>query len=306
MSRRRSLDVRGPVRISAIALLALACAGWAALDGMRPAGGFALADIRAVAHEPQAVRHPGGRIARVLVTAGQRVSAGDLLAILESGDIDAAITALRAEAETTRLMLDSVGRETKAFQAMLDQGLVTRDKVAALEARAAELERRSAQVLEQITEAGRRLKEVEIRAPVAGVVGSVDGLAAGRVVAAGERLAEIVPDALRPMVEARVPVDLLHAISPARELTLWPGTRAWLVLTPRTARVVWVAPAPDGVGAEASHIVRLEIEPGPAGSPALADTSLAGARIVLPRADRPLWQQLIDPLRRVAGNHAPA
>lgn len=302
MSGSGMLDLRGPVLAGAVATLALAGAGWALGDGVRIARGHALADVRQVEHEVEAVRHTGGRISRVFVTQGQSVAGGELLATVDGGDIDAEIAVLKSQSATAQLMLESIRRETQAFHAMLEQGLVSRERVVSLETQAAHLERRSAEVLARIAEASRRLARVEIRAPAAGVIGAMDGLAVGRLTEAGEKLAEILPDPRRLIVEARLPASRLDAVELTGTVTVWPGTAAWIDPRPRTARVVWIAPEATGGGSTSTSAVRLELEPLPVAGSASATLPLEGARIVLPVRGRQLWEQLLEPLRRVAGN----
>lgn len=303
MSGAGSLDIRVPA-LAGLAVLAGTLGGaWLAASRMPFAAGFTIVDVRLADRTVHAVPHVGGPIAKVLVGPGQRVAAGDLLATVEAGDLDARIATLKAQSRAAQLHLESVRREAHAFNAMLEQRLVSRGRVAALEDQVAALEREAAGVIARAQEAERLLERVEIRTPVAGTVRSVAGLVVGRAPKAGETVAEITPAPDRLVLEGRLTGPQARAAGPGTEVRVWPAALGSSALRPLTGKITWISPAAGTRDADGKtpRLARLELQTTAAAPGQLELAAGLPAVAVLATGRRSLLQQLLDPLRRVAG-----
>lgn len=143
-----------------------------------------------------------GRIARMLATPGRQVVAGELLAELDAGEIQARLD----QAVASR---DQAERDAKRFAKLLDEQAVTRAEAETIESRW-----RVAQAA--VAEAQTMLGYVRITAPFAGVV--TRKLAdVGDLAMPGRAIAELEdPAGLR--LEADVPESLVSHISIGEEL----------------------------------------------------------------------------------------
>ena len=303
-SALQGLRLRGPVVAGASVLSGMlgAAALWAGIVPFNDA--FVTVDARLADRTIHAVRHDGGIIGKVHVVTGQRVAAGDLLASIDAGDIDAKIAQLKTQADAAGLQLESVRREAQAFNVMLEQRLVSRTKVSALESQLTELERESSTVVARIADAERQLARVEIRTPVAGVVQSMPGLVVGRSLAAGETLAQIAPDPDRIVVEAALLPQQVSAATVGAEARIWLDTLAWRDGKQFSGQLTWLASEPSKDNRRAA---RFEVAVDGSATDANGKTALASgtrAVIVLRTGKRTIVQQLFDPIRRTAGRQS--
>ncbi len=299
--------MRGPLLAAALVLAGAVSAGLIATTALPFEGGFRVADLVPADAAIREVRHDHGTIARVVVTAGQQVGAGELIATVDSADIDARIAALQAQLDAAGLQLESLRREAQAFQALLEQRLVARARVAALEQQVADLEREAAGLIERIGEAERGLAHVEIRSPIAGIVRSTAGLVVGRRLTGEEVLAEIAPDPTRRVLEGRLPLDQVRDLKPGSEIRIWTDGGNWIGGTALTARLVWISPVagPDATGQHPTHVARFELAPADVG-PLDHGAGLSSARFraILLNRNLTIVQQFLEPMRRASARFA--
>ena len=131
-----------------------------------------------------------GKIARRLVDVGQVVTAGQVLAVLDSQDVLPAINAQAAQVEVAKTDFKLQQSETKRQQDLRDKGFVSG---AALERQVATADAADARVkaaLSQLSSAQNGLNFQTLRADKAGVVISVDA-EAGSVVSAGQSVVRV-------------------------------------------------------------------------------------------------------------------
>ena len=131
-----------------------------------------------------------GKIARRLVDVGQVVTAGQVLAVLDSQDVLPAINAQAAQVEVAKTDFKLQQSETKRQQDLRDKGFVSG---AALERQVATADAADARVkaaLSQLSSAQNGLNFQTLRADKAGVVISVDAEAGG-VVSAGQSVVRV-------------------------------------------------------------------------------------------------------------------
>ena len=116
-----STDFRRPIRVG-MSVIALALGGFGVWAACAPLDSAVIAQgVVAVESKRKAVQHrEGGIVAQVLVTEGQRVEAGAVLARLKDAGAQASMVALTAErdaklAEEARLLAERDGRAAIAF-----------------------------------------------------------------------------------------------------------------------------------------------------------------------------------------------
>lgn len=163
----------------------------------------------------------GGKIAARLVSVGDPVKPGQVLARLDPQDLAPAIAAARAQLDAantelalSRLDLDRL-RELRQSE-YVSQAQVDRQKAAV---DAAEARRRNAEA--QLAQANTSAAFQALRADAAGVVTAIDA-EAGQVVAAGQSVVRV----------ARIGEVELQVDVPERDLALARGARTWQAVIP--------------------------------------------------------------------------
>lgn len=226
-------------------------------------------EIRARAESPLAFR-VGGELLRREVDVGDRVAAGQLLAVIDAGDFDAQARAAEArlaaaEAQRVRATADRARYATLAA----DQ-LVSRSALDAQDAawRAAEGEARAARA--QVELARNQAGYAALRAPADGVIASRQA-EAGQVVAAGQAVYTLAADDGREVAIA-LPESALGAFRVGQpvEVELWtaPGARL-------RGRFREIAPAADPVAR--TYAARVAIDDADAARVALGQSATVHA-----------------------------
>jgi hypothetical protein len=196
------LDVRGPLALASFAIVTCLAAGLGVVATGAPAPLLSLAiqtgsipDAGAVT----SVRHAkGGIVARVYVTEGASVKAGDILISLDTAALDSEIALLRSQAAVAQRMLIAVSGEAAVVAASAP---ADRAKVSDLERSVAELETQAKGLLDRVAAAERDLPMSEIRAPIAGRVVALAVRGPNAVIAPGAIVAEIVAPERRMLVD---------------------------------------------------------------------------------------------------------
>ncbi len=292
---KRGTAVGSPVVFCGLAISALTavCAGTAYVPF---GGGFTVVEARLVDGKAHRITHTGGSIAKVHVVAGSRVAAGDLLATMNASDLDAGIKVLRARLDVARRQQESLRLEIQAFNMLLEQRLISRARVTALENEVASLERETADLLARIGESDRLAIEVEIRAPVAGILSVAPRFVAGQQIVAGETLAEIATDPSRPVIEAGLSPRDMGSARVGESVAVFIADGARSIGHRASARITWIPSRSVAPAAKVSVTLELDLSGNAEGARALQ--SHRSARLVFPIADISIAQQVVSPLRR--------
>lgn len=296
---RNGIRLGGPLAAGALALALLGCTGVLAARSITLPGGMHMVEASLAARRLHPLTHAEGRISAVHVQLDQKVAAGDLLATIESNDLDSRIAALKAQSDAAQLQLQSVRREAKAFNTLLEQRLVSRQRVEELERQVAELERKTAAVLARAAAAETEVFDTEIRAPISGVIESMQELIVGQTVAPGDVLGRIAPDENVVVLEAHLSPAKAKAAQNAGWARVWLGTASWRDARPLEARLTWLSPAG---AAGADHIAHFELVrvPSPKGdTPPFVSSQRA--TVSIPARGTTVLQTLLEPFRRRAG-----
>lgn len=266
---------------------------------------FAVVQARPLSEQMQGVHHPGGTISKVFTAVGKPVAGGELLATVDAGDVDRRIEELKSEARAAQLRLEALRREAQAFDVMQREHLIDRARMTELEKKVADLERETTGFLAQIAEADSRLGLVEIRAPSAGVVHSMSGLAVGREIRTGETVAEI---ALAP---GTVILESALSVREARDaakgpVRVWRSLASWRdgqFVEGKLVAIVSRQSLEAGFDRPA-YIARIEIDAAQASRLSTEAGAPAGGLLVsIPLGQRRAMQQVIEilgPLKRLA------
>ena len=254
------------------------------------------------------VRPGAAKVNRLLVVEGQRVAAGEVVAEIDTNDLDREMTALKNQVDATRRTLEAVRLEAKSFGILLEQGLASPQRVSELNGRVADLERSAGELIVQLAAAEQRLANAEVRAPVAGVVDIVMRRPAGEPYGAGDIMLRVATDPSSIVLEGRLGVEAAAALEAAGQARVWLGAPSFLTARPVMARLTWrdrPTRTPHAMQAHTTDrgdemiAVRLEIPGGheglPAGTVVLPGQSVF---ITLAMSGRSLAQQILDPIRR--------
>lgn len=296
------LQLRGPLLLGFSTILVffgagLGSAAYAPIDkGVGVPGTFIVeSKMKPVQHQR------GGIVARVHVSEGQDVKAGDLLVSLDTTAIDEQITALKAQAEAAQKQLALAREEATTMADLLERKLAAKSRVLALERSVAEIEKETAALAAKIAVAQQELGLAAVRAPFTGRVLSLAVAGKGAVVQPGATVAELVPEEDRLVIEGRVPPNQIDNIKPGMAAKVWLSGLSWRDQRPLKARLAWLSPdsIEDKRTGAPYYVARVELAE-PRSEIAKRMTLLPGMRseILLLTGERRLLDQLLDPLMR--------
>lgn len=213
---------------------------------VRPGAATAAADayageIRAREESALAFR-VGGHLVERRVDVGDRVRRGDLLAVLDPGDLQAQARAAQAQLAAAEAQLQRARADQARFATLGREQLVSRSTVDAQNAAAAAAQGQADAARASLRIARNQAAYAQLRAPDDGVIAA--RLAeAGQVVGAGQPVFQLAAEGGREVAFA-VAENAVRALRPGQsaEVELWsrPGLRL-------PARVREIAPAADPV-----------------------------------------------------------
>ncbi len=140
--------------------------------------------LRAADSAELAFIHPG-HLAERRVVRGERVSAGQVLALLNNPGLSPALSAAEANLAELRAALQQAQREWQRLADLHQRGLVSTEELERAQTRREQLIQSEAQALARREEASEQLAEASLRAPFAGTVVDV-WVETGEFVSAGQ------------------------------------------------------------------------------------------------------------------------
>ena len=300
--RAPRLDIRGPLLFAIGVILVffgvgIGSAAYAPIDK-----GVALSGTIIVESKVKAVQNArGGIIGRIMVAEGQDVTAGQLLATLDTQALDDQIAALKAQQAASRRQLELIRQETTTMADLLERKLAARSRVLALERQVAEVEKEAASFVARIAIAEQELARAEIRSPVAGRVLSLAVTGPGAVVQPGAAIVEIVPQDDRLVIEGRLAPTLVDNVKHGMDAKVWLTGLNWRESRPIKARLAWLSPdsIEDKRSGQSYFVARVELtEPRAEIAKRVALHPGMRTEILLLTGERTLLDQLLDPLIR--------
>lgn len=184
----------------------------------------------------------GGHLVERRVDVGDRVRRGDLLAVLDPGDLQAQVAGAQAQLAAAQAQLQRARADQARFATLGREQLVSRSAVDAQNAAAAAAQGQVLAARASLDIARNQAAYTQLRAPRDGVIAARQA-EAGQVVTAGQAVFQLAADGGREVAFA-VPENAVRAIAPgqALEVELWSQPDRRL-----PARVREVAPAADPV-----------------------------------------------------------
>ena len=228
-------------------------------------------EVRARNESPLSFR-VGGNLLERRVDVGDHVKRGDLLAVLDAGDLQAQVRAAQAQLAAAQAELGRA-RADQARYARLDKDqLVSRSSVDAQDAAAAAAQAQVDAARANLEVARNQAAYTQLRAPSEGVI-AARSAEAGQVIGAGQPVFLLAADGAREVAFA-VPEGALATIKPGQpvQVELWSQAgQRW------PGRVREVSPSADP--ASRTYAVRVTVE-APDGALALGQS----ARVYLSHA----------------------
>ena len=196
-------------------------------------------DVRAREESPLAFR-VGGNLIERRVDVGDRVTRGQVLAILDGDDYRARARAARAQLAAAEAELSRARADQARVAKLGEERLVSRSAIDAQDAAATAAQGQVTAARAELEVAGNQADYTQLRAPADGVIAARQA-EAGQVVAAGQAVFTLAADGPREIAFA-VPEGAIDQVRPGMpvEVSLWssPGKR-W----PGTIREI--SPAAD-------------------------------------------------------------
>lgn len=196
-------------------------------------------DVRAREESPLAFR-VGGNLVERRVDVGDRVKAGQVLAVLDGQDYAAQARAARAQLSAAEAEFKRARDEQARYARLGAQQVVSRSAVDAQDAAAIAARSQVDAARANLAVANNQAAYTQLRAPADGVIAARQA-EAGQVVAAGQSVFVLAADGEREVAFA-VPESAIDTVAPGRpvQVELWsqPGQR-W------PGRVREVSPAAD-------------------------------------------------------------
>lgn len=213
-----------------------------------------------------------GEVQKVMVSEGDQVSAGDVLAVLDQEQVDSRLDRARANLESARAQVELAGHTYRRFKNLLTRGSVSKQEFD-------EMEARYLQAKAAVTEAEAALVSAESMKADATISAPFDGAVTARMVDEGDLASPGVPlfnlettDGFR--VDLVVPESDIRFVSVGTEVSVEISS---LEGEPLTGRVAAVSPAAD-LGSR-SFLVKVSL---PESAPVRSGTF---ARVKLPMGE---------------------
>ncbi len=228
-------------------------------------------EVRAREESPLAFR-VGGNLVERRVDVGDAVRRGDVLAVLDPGDLEAQARAAQAQLGAAEAELSRARADQARYAKLADGQLVSRSTLDAANAAAAAAQGQANAARANLAVARNQSAYTQLRAPRDGLIASRSA-EAGQVVGAGQTVFVLAADGAREIAFA-VPEGVFASVKPGQPVLVeaWskPGQR-W------PGRIREIAPAADP--ASRTYAARVTIE-APDGAFELGQS----ARVFLPQA----------------------
>lgn len=195
-------------------------------------------EVRAHQESPLAFRVAGKLVER-RVDVGDHVGAGDVLAVLDAGDLQAQARAAQARLSAAQAELGRAGADQARFAALARDQLVSRSTLDAQSAAAVAAQGQVNAARAELDLARNQSGHGQLRAPAAGVIAGRSA-EAGQVVGAGQTIFTLAADGPREVAFSLPEGPRRVRLGQPVQVTLWsqPG-RSW------PGRVSEVAPEAD-------------------------------------------------------------
>jgi multidrug efflux system membrane fusion protein len=213
-------------------------------------------DVRAREESPLSFR-VGGNLIERKVDVGDHVRQGDLLAVLDAGDLSAQARAAQAQLAAAAAELGRARADQARFAKLGRDQLVSRSTIDAANAAAAAAQGQANAARANLEVARNQAGYTQLRAPATGVIAARQA-EAGQVVAAGQTVFTLAADGAREIAFA-LPEGAIAGVKPGQAVLVelwsqpgqhWPG------------RIREIAPAADPASRTYAARVTVDAAPG--------------------------------------------
>ncbi len=167
-----------------------------------------------------------GRITERKVDVGARVTAGQVLAVLDASDYQLSAEAARAQLAAAQVDRDQQRVDYKRFVDLNKQGFISGAELERRKALLDAAEARYTSAAAQAAVSGNQARYAELRAPDSGVVTAVDA-EVGQVVAAGQSVVRVAQTTEKEVLIG-IPENRLEALRNIRDVrvSMWAGAES--------------------------------------------------------------------------------
>ena len=201
----------GKLTFAGVAVIALFAGGLSYWSARAPLASAAVAQGQvSLETNRKTVQHlEGGIVSEIRVREGQRVSAGDILLVLDRTQTKATNTLLHARISAAREKASLIKEELGGVATLVKQGYGSNRRLLGLKRSLTEVEGKIQEDEARLNANLDTMKRAEVRAPVSGAVVGLQVHTVGGVIKTGEELLSIIPKRERLVIEARVsPLDI--------------------------------------------------------------------------------------------------
>ena len=191
-----------------VGILIVGLGGWSATTAI---GGAVIAPgLIAVESDSKTVQHlEGGIITEIRVVDGDQVDAGEVLILLDAGQLREQASGLRAQMAAVVEDADLLAEELNDVSILAEKGLVTKTRITALKRQLSKAEGERGRLEAELAHLQDRLSRYAVRAPISGTIHNLAFRTIGGVVGPGQEIMKIVPISDRLIIEARLnPEDI--------------------------------------------------------------------------------------------------
>ena len=251
------IAIAGPFALAVAVLVIAGGAGYAAMATI-PLDRLAMrAEVQIIEPRPAPVVAGSAPIERIVTAVGQHVTAGDVVADVDTTALDREIAALQEKSASVQRQLDAVRAEAQSIGILHGHGLVPRSRLTDLETQLAALETSAQDLVRLTNSAEQRLAGTNLKAPMSGIVTMIALPVEGRQFRPGDMLLQIAADADRVYLEGRLPHEMITPLAAHGRATIDAGPLAALSGSPIEVRLISTEAAETAEGG-GLRLVRLE------------------------------------------------
>ena len=183
-------------------------ASFAPLDKGVPSQGTVITD----GHRQTIQTAQGGIVKEILVKDGDKVVAGQVLAVMNATQQTAQNTALRESIASKQRQLALIKEQLAGYRELAKDGYMSRNKLIDAERNYSQVSSALAEEQAKLPASDFDLSNAELKAPVDGTVSNLEVYQKGAVIQAGTKVMEIVPQNMPLVVEAHIQPTMIDKV----------------------------------------------------------------------------------------------
>jgi protease secretion system membrane fusion protein len=267
----------------------------APLDKGIPSQGTVITD----GHRQTIQTAQGGIVKDILVKDGDKVQAGQVLAVMNATQQSAQNTALRESIASKQRQLALIKEQLEGYRELARDGYMSRNKLIDAERNYSQVSSALAEDQARLPASNFDLANAELKAPVDGTVANLEVYQKGAVIQAGTKVMEIVPQNMPLVIEAHIQptmIDKVHKGLPVE--VMFPAfNQQTTPKIPATVRLVAANTTQDPKTGQGFYKVQVEVTE--KGKKLLADNQIRPgmpAEVFVVTGERTLMSYLFKPV----------